>query len=109
MSIPPLSQAPRCVSHGGVKVPTAESNCTLWNQNRNFCESLVAFKATIRRNPFRGEHIFHERKDLKEKKIFAKPKILTLQCHEHLGVMYSAESNFSNFVIEYLGEIETEF
>ena len=56
-----------------------------------------------------NEHIYLERKGLKEKKIFAKPKILTLQCHEHLGVMYSAESNFSNFVIEYLGEIETEF
>ena len=34
---------------------------------------------------------------------FAKPTILTP------GVMHTAESNFSNFVIEYLGEMETEF
>ena len=29
--------------------------------------SLVPFKGTIRRNPFRGEQIYHERKDLKYK------------------------------------------
>ena len=34
---------------------------------------------------------------------FAKPTILTP------GVMHTAESNFSNFVIEYLGKMETEF
>ena len=33
---------------------TAESNCTPRIQNWNLCESLVAFKGTIRRNPVRG-------------------------------------------------------
>ena len=45
------------------------------------------------RNPFRGEHIYHEKK--KRKKIFAKPNICTPRCHAH------AESYFSNFVVEY--------
>ena len=35
---------------------------------------------------------------------FAKPKILTQWC----TVMHTAESNFLNFVIEYLGKIEIE-
>ena len=106
--ITPLSQAPRCASYHGVKLRrvhhTAESKCTLLSQNRNLYESLGAVKRTIRRNPFRGEQFYHVRKDLKKKKIlFAKTKIFTLR------VMHTAESNFSNFVIKYLGEIETEF
>ena len=36
-----------CVHH------TAESNCTPQSQKRTFLWSLVAFKGTIRRNPFR--------------------------------------------------------
>ena len=41
---------------------TAEINCTLQNKSKS---SLVygCFKETIRRNPFRGEHMYHERKD----------------------------------------------
>ena len=46
---------------------TAEINCTRRKQNRILHLSMVAFKETIRRNPFRGEHIDHERKYLKYK------------------------------------------
>ena len=48
---------------------------------------LDAFKGTIRRNPFRGEHIHHERKALKHKKwvYSTKSKILTLLCYAHCG------------------------
>ena len=35
--------------------------------NQNLRLSLVAFKGTNWRNPCRGEHIYHERKDLKYK------------------------------------------
>ena len=100
---PRQSQALRCASHRGVKLHTGESNCTLRSQNRNLCESLDAFKGTNRRNPFRDEHIYHERKDLKKFFLFAKPKILSPWCHAHY------EIEFSNFVIKYLGKIETEF
>ena len=55
-------------------------------QSENLHLSLVAFKGTIRRNPFRDEHIYeyHERKDLKYKILIYKDNL---------------------FVIEYLGEI----
>ena len=53
----PQSQAPRCALHRRVKL-------TPPSQNQNLCMSLVAFKGTIRRNPFMGEHIYHERKDM---------------------------------------------
>ena len=46
---------------------TAEINCTPRKQNRILHLSRAAFKETIRRNPFQGEHIYHERKDLKYK------------------------------------------
>ena len=45
---------PRCESHRGVH-HTVESNCTPGSQNRKFCLPLVAFKKTIRRNPFKGD------------------------------------------------------
>ena len=68
--IKPRSQALLCASHRGVKLcgvhHSAESNCTPQSQNQNLCESLVPFKGTIRRNPFRGSHIYHERKNLKD-------------------------------------------
>ena len=61
-------KALRCASHRGVNLRcvyhTAESNCTPQSQNWNLCDSLVTFKGTIRRNRFRGEHIYHERKEL---------------------------------------------
>ena len=64
-----LSQTLRRASHHGVRLPgvhhTVKSNCTPQSQNRNICESLVGLKGTVERNPFRGEHILHERKDLK--------------------------------------------
>ena len=51
---------------------TAESSSTVCitprSQNRNLCESLGTFKETIRRNPFRGEHIYYERKGVEKKK-----------------------------------------
>ena len=62
----PRSQDPGYASYLGVKLcgahHTEESSCIPLSQNRNLWESLVAFKGTVRRNPFRGEHIYHERK-----------------------------------------------
>ena len=91
--ITPLSQAPRCASYRGVKLRgvhhTAESKCTPGSQNRNLYKSLGAFKGTIRRNPLRGEHIYHERIYLK-----------------YVGLLINFFCLRSdNFVIEYLGEI----
>ena len=77
--------------------------CTPRSQNRNLCESLVAFKGTIRRNPFRGEHIYHERKKMEEHIFDLLSPNFWLRC-----VMHTAMSNFPNFVIVYLGEIDTE-
>ena len=60
-------KTPWCASHRRVKLHcvhhTAESDSTvcIW-------VSLVAFKRKIRRNPFRGEQLYHVRKDLKKKK-----------------------------------------
>ena len=80
---------------------TAESNCTPRIQNRNLCESLVAFKGTIRRNPVRGH--------LSWKKKFEEKNFDLLSLKFWLsGVMHTAGSNFLNFVIEYLGKIEIE-
>ena len=64
------SQASRCASHRGVKLHSAESNCTPRSQNRKFHWSLAAFKGTIMRDPFRGEHFYQKRKDLMYKKWF---------------------------------------
>ena len=58
--------------------------------------SLVAFKETIRRNPFWGEHIYHEKKN-EEKNLD-----LLINFFYVRGVSH-------NFVNEYLDEIETEF
>ena len=80
---------------------TAESNCTPRIQNRNLCESLVAFKGTIRRNPVRGH--------LSWKKTFEEKFFDLLSLKFWLsGVMHTAESNFLNFVIEYLGKMGIE-
>ena len=65
--------------------------CTPRSQNRNLCESLAAFKGTIGEILPEGEQIYHEEKIWRKTIWFAKSKI------------------FSNVVIEYLGEIETEF
>ena len=66
----PQCQATWCASHPRVKLRgvhhTVELNYTLRSQNRKFHWSLGALKGTIRRNPFMGEHIFHERRDLKK-------------------------------------------
>ena len=66
----PQCQATWCASHPRVKLRgvhhTVELNYTPRSQNRKFHWSLDAFKGTIRRNPFMGEHIFHERRDLKK-------------------------------------------
>ena len=67
----PQRRSQRYATHRGDDLSgvqhTAEINCTPRNQNRNLHLSMVAFKETIRRNPFRGEHIYHEKKDLKYK------------------------------------------
>ena len=101
-SDPNFSKTVRCTSHQGIKFRNvhdkAESNCTRWSQNQNLWKSMVAFKGTIRRNLFRGEHIYHERQDLKTVFWF----LIWLR-----SVMHTVESNFVNFVIEYLNEIET--
>ena len=73
--IPPQSQAPWCASYRGVmlvcflprsQAPRCDAHCTLQSQNRNLWESLVAFKETIKRIPFRGKLFYHVRKDLKK-------------------------------------------
>ena len=51
-----------------------------------------------------GKHIYHGRKDLKYKS----GSYLSLK-FSFRSVMHTAESEFSTFMIEYLGEIETEF
>ena len=86
---------PRCESHRGVH-HTVESNCTPGSQNRKFCLPLVAFKET-------------REKIWLIKCWFNKPKILTPRCVWHRSVIHTAESEFSNFMIEYLDEIKTEF
>ena len=87
---------------------TAESSSAvciaLRSQTAHWGVKIEIFKGTIRRNPFRGEHICHERKDLKKKNFY----LLSLKFWLS-SVMHTAESNFSNFVIEYLCEIVTEF
>ena len=88
--IPPQSQALQCASYHGGKLRivhhTAESNCTPWSQNRNLCESLVAFKGTIRRILLGvNTSIMKEKIWKKKKKLFAKLKILTPWCHAHCG------------------------
>ena len=62
---------------------------------------MVAFKETIRRNPFRGEHIYHERKDLKYKKLIHKEIFFWFQ--------WCAAHRRDHFGIELLGEMDTEF
>ena len=60
--ITPRSLAPQCASHCGVKLHgvhhTAKSKYTPGSQNKIFSWFLVAFKGTIMRNPFRGEHFY---------------------------------------------------
>ena len=74
--IPPQSRAPRCACHHGVKLcgvhPTAESSSAVCITHLSQTahrgvksKSLLVsgcFKGTIRRNPFRGERIYNERK-----------------------------------------------
>ena len=52
------------------------------------------------RSPFRSEHIYYERTDLKYKYWYTKNIFWTPRCATHCR---------DNFVIEYLGEMETEF
>ena len=61
---------------------------------------MVDFKDTIRRNPFRGEHIYHERKDWSIKCWFIKNFFLSHRCAAYHG---------NHFVIEYLVEIKAKF
>ena len=103
VGVHPTAKSAVCIlSHRRVKLrsvhPTEESSSAVCiaprsqtaqsRVNIEIFESLVAFKGTIRRNPFRGEHIYHERKDLKTNFLFAKPKILTPRCHAHRGVEF---------------------
>ena len=59
-----------CNAHCGVEFFKLCDRISQRNQNqvrnRNLWESLVAFKGTTRRIPFRGEQFFHVRKDLKK-------------------------------------------
>ena len=83
------SQAPQCTSHRGVRSEIFES---LWLLLEG--EILVGVNtSTVSWKKRFEENIFW----------FAKPKIWLR------GVMHTAESTFSNYVIEYLDEIETEF
>ena len=83
------------------------SNSFRFRWDRNLRWYLVAFKGTTRRNPFRGEHIYCT---VAWNKIFEVLKVALLNLKFWLhGVMHTAESKCLNFVIEYLGEIKTEF
>ena len=69
----PQRRSQRCATHDlrGVQ-HIGEINCTPRNQNQNLHLTTITFKETIRRNTFRGEHIYHIRKDLKTFFWFAK-------------------------------------
>ena len=86
-----------CATHRKVDLSgvqhTAETNCTLRSQNGNIHLSVVAFKQTIRRNPYWGEHIYHKRKDLKYEMLGYWEIFLTLWCAAH---------RVDNFVIKNL-------
>ena len=71
----PRSQSRQCAAYRGDD-PTHRGDdlrgAQQQNQNRNLHLSMVAFKETIRRNPFRGEHIYHEIKDFNNFFLFDK-------------------------------------
>ena len=70
---------------------------TLWSQTAHCgvrienLAGLVAFKGTIRRNPFRGEHFYYERQFF----LFTKPKILTPRCHARDTLPLTTKESFS--------------
>ena len=86
----PRSQSRQCAGHHrddlSILQHTAETISAFCNtpqrqtmyiprsQNWNLNLSLVAFKETIRKNPFSSEHIYHERKDFKYKILICKEK-----------------------------------
>ena len=96
----PRRWSQRCATHRRDDLSsvehTAETNCTPRSQNQNLHLSQVAFNGTIRRNPFRGENICHERKDKSIKCLFTKNTFWSQRCAAHWG---------DNFVIENLGKI----
>ena len=65
----PQKSSQRCATDCGDDLRgeqhTAEINCTPRKQNLILHLSMVAFKDTIRKKSFRGEHIYQERTDLK--------------------------------------------
>ena len=69
----PLRWSLRCASYRWDDLrdvnQTEETNCTPRRWNQNLLLSLVAFQGTIRWNLFIGEHIYHERNDLKDKNV----------------------------------------
>ena len=91
----PHSQTLRCASHQGVKI---EIFVSLWlllkGQSREILLGVNTEPWTCLSWKKRCEEIFFKLLSLK----------FALRCIKH-----TAESNFSNFVIEYLGKIETEF
>ena len=89
-----LSQTPHwlCCVH-----PTAESNCTPKSQNRKLC---LLLKRQSEVNPIIGDHSCHGGKDLKYKKGCSLSLKFWLP-----GLMHTAESEFSNFMIKYLDKI----
>ena len=110
-SQPLQSQSWRCLSHCGVKLcyvhHTAESNCSPQSQNRNLCFSLVAFKGTIRRNPFRGEHIQYCKSWKKRIEEFFK-NLVSLKFWLY-RVIHTTESNFFELSDRISRRIETKF
>ena len=101
LCIPPRSQVPWCASYRGVKLCGVHTFESKW-------KSLVAYKGTIGRIPFRGKlflvFILSCKKRFEEK-MFELLRLKFWLC----GVMHIPELNFSNFVIKYHGEIKTEF
>ena len=114
--ISPRSQAPQCASSRGVKWPKffkklhgVHHTLTPW------CDAHCGVRIKIFESLWLllkgqwGEIFFGVNTSIIKEKILRKFCYLLSLKFWLQGVMHTAESNFWNFVIEYLGEIKTEF
>ena len=118
-SLTPQSQTPQCASHRGAKLCGEHHT---WESSSAVCIPLQSQTAhrRVRIEIFEslwlflkgqaGEVLLGVNTSIMKKKRFEEKKFDLLSLKFWLrGVMHTAESNFSNLVIEYLVEIETEF
>ena len=115
---PNFSKTPWYASHCGVELrcvlPTAESSsavCIMPLSQKAHCAVKIKIFANlwlVLKGQW-GEILLGVNISIIKEKIWRKNfDLLRLKCWL-CGVLHTAESNFSNFEIEYLGEIETEF